>query len=45
LVAVSRVAIGAHSALDVSFGAALGLLIGQLFLYIDYSRAIITQRE
>ncbi len=45
LVAVSRVAIGAHSALDVSFGAALGLLIGQLFLYVDYTRTFITSRD
>ncbi len=45
LVAVSRVAIGAHSALDVSFGAALGLLVGHLFLYIDYTRSLITERD
>lgn len=45
LVAVSRVAIGAHSALDVSFGAALGLIIGHLFLYIDFTREIITKRD
>lgn len=44
LVAVSRVAIGAHSALDVSFGALLGSLTGQLFLYIDFTRTIITRR-
>jgi phosphatidylglycerophosphatase B len=45
LVAVSRVAIGAHSALDVSFGASLGLIVGHLFLYIDHTRALITERE
>ena len=45
LVAVSRVAIGAHSSLDVLFGGALGLLIGHFFLFFDYSRAIITARE
>ncbi len=45
LVAVSRVAVGAHSALDVSFGAAFGMLIGHLFLYIDYTRNSITKRN
>jgi phosphatidylglycerophosphatase B len=45
LVAVSRVAVGAHSALDVSFGAALGLVVGHLFLYVDYTRELITKRE
>jgi len=44
LVAVSRVAIGAHSSLDVSFGASLGLIIGQIFLYFDYTRGFITNR-
>ncbi len=45
LVAVSRVAVGAHSALDVSFGAALGLLVGHLFLYLDYTRAFIARKD
>lgn len=38
MVAVSRVAIGAHSALDVSAGAALGLLIASLFMYFDVTK-------
>lgn len=41
LVAVSRVAIGAHSALDVSIGAALGLLVAVLFFYFDWTRQLI----
>jgi phosphatidylglycerophosphatase B len=45
LVAISRVSVGAHSVLDVSFGAALGLIFGNLFLFVDYTRSIITERE
>lgn len=45
LVAVSRVAVGAHSALDVSFGAALGLFVGHLFLYLEYTRAFIARKD
>ena len=45
MVAISRVSVGAHSALDVSFGAALGLIFGNLFLFVDYTRSIITERE
>ena len=33
MVAVSRVAVGAHTALDVSIGSAIGLSISQLLLY------------
>jgi phosphatidylglycerophosphatase B len=40
-VAVSRVAIGAHSVLDVSFGAALGLLAGCIFLYVDTGKKLV----
>ncbi len=40
-VAVSRVAIGAHSILDVSFGAALGLVAGSLFLYFDTGKKLV----
>ncbi len=43
-VAVSRVALGAHSALDVSAGAALGILLGCLFLYIDVTRHWLTRK-
>lgn len=45
LVAVSRVAIGAHSSLDVSFGAMLGSLAGQIFLSIHFTRTVITRRS
>ncbi len=45
LVAISRVSVGAHSVLDVSFGSALGLIFGNLFLFVDYTRSIITERE
>lgn len=44
LVAVSRVAVGAHSALDVSAGATLGIGIGALFLYIDITRHWLTRK-
>ncbi len=44
IVGVSRVAIGAHSALDVSAGAAAGVLIGWLFLYIDKTRHWLTRK-
>lgn len=44
-VGVSRVAIGAHTALDVSAGAALGLLTGSLFLYVDVTRRWLTRKE
>lgn len=45
LVALSRVAIGAHSAWDVSFGAALGILLGYTFLHFDTTRKWITHRD
>jgi phosphatidylglycerophosphatase B len=45
LVAVSRVAIGAHSALDVGMGAALGIGIGWLFLYIERTRHWLTRKN
>lgn len=38
LVGVSRVAVGAHTALDVTAGAGLGIITGAVFLYIDISR-------
>lgn len=38
MVAVSRVAIGAHTALDVSVGAAIGLIISSLFMYFDVTQ-------
>ncbi len=45
LVAVSRVSVGAHTALDVSAGAALGIGVGMLFLYIDFSRHWLTRKN
>jgi len=45
LVAVSRVAIGAHSALDVSFGAALGTIVAFVFLYFDNTRRLILHKN
>lgn len=45
LVALSRVVIGAHTPLDVSVGAALGLLISLLFLYFDSTRKWIIHRK
>ncbi|HXB42052.1 MAG TPA: phosphatase PAP2 family protein [Bacteroidia bacterium] len=44
-IAVSRVAIGAHSALDVSVGAALGILIAILFLYFDTTKNIFIRKK
>ncbi|MCD6066586.1 MAG: phosphatidylglycerophosphatase [Bacteroidetes bacterium] len=43
-VGISRVAMGAHTALDVSAGATLGILIGLLFLYIDFTRHWLTRK-
>lgn len=44
-VAVSRVAIGAHSALDVSFGAGMGIIVALLFLYFDNTRKLILHKK
>jgi len=45
LVAVSRVAVGAHTAVDVSVGAALGILVGTIFLKIDLTRYWLTRKD
>lgn len=45
MVGISRVALGAHSALDVSVGALLGVLTGWFFLYIDITRHWLTQKR
>jgi phosphatidylglycerophosphatase B len=42
MVAVSRVAIGAHTALDVSGGAAMGILLGLSLLYHYKTRSFLT---
>ncbi len=44
-VAVSRVAIGAHSALDVSVGGLMGLVTGLTFLYFDTTRKLIIHKK
>jgi phosphatidylglycerophosphatase B len=44
-VAVSRVAIGAHTALDVTAGAGMGLFFALLFLYFDTTRKLIIHRK
>lgn len=43
-VGISRVSMGAHSALDVSCGAVLGILIGYVFLRIDFTRLMLTRK-
>ncbi|PBQ30307.1 hypothetical protein CNR22_00535 [Sphingobacteriaceae bacterium] len=45
LVAVSRVAIGAHSAFDVCAGAGLGIILGFLFLYMGKTRHWLTRKN
>lgn len=45
LVALSRVAVGAHSPLDVSVGAAVGLIISHLMLSISLTRDLIIPKK
>jgi membrane-associated phospholipid phosphatase len=45
MVGVSRVAMGAHSALDVSVGALMGVLTACLFLYVDMTRHWLTRKD
>jgi phosphatidylglycerophosphatase B len=44
-VGISRVAIGAHSQLDVSAGAFLGIAVGLIFLYFDTTRNIFIRKR
>jgi phosphatidylglycerophosphatase B len=44
-IGISRVALGAHSLVDVSVGALMGVLIGTLLLYIDFTRHLITHKK
>ncbi|MBC7863260.1 MAG: phosphatase PAP2 family protein, partial [Bacteroidia bacterium] len=44
-VAISRVAIGAHSAIDVTFGGAMGILVAMVFLYFDNTRKLIIHKK
>lgn len=45
MVGISRVAIGAHTALDVSCGAALGILVALSLLYFDTTRKIVVHKK
>jgi phosphatidylglycerophosphatase B len=45
LVALSRVAVGAHSALDVSVGSAMGLLISYSFMSFRFTRELIIPKK
>lgn len=45
MVAVSRVAIGAHTALDVSIGSAMGLLISHTLLYFTVTRRLLISEK
>ncbi len=44
-VGISRVAMGAHTAFDVSAGAAMGIFIGFIFLYSDRTRHWLTRKN
>jgi phosphatidylglycerophosphatase B len=44
-IGVSRVALGAHAPIDVTFGAAMGIFLGALLLYFETSRNIILHRK
>lgn len=45
LVALSRVAVGAHSALDVSVGSAMGLFLSYSFLSFRFTRELIIPKK
>lgn len=45
LVGLSRVALGAHTAFDVTAGAVLGIALGFLFLYGDRTRHWLTRKQ
>jgi len=44
-IGISRVAIGAHAPVDVTFGGAMGIFFGALLLYFETSRNIILHRK
>lgn len=44
-VAIARVTIGAHTSLDVSFGATLGTIIGLLFLFFDTTKKLVIHKK
>lgn len=45
LVAISRVALGAHTPLDVGVGATMGFAVAALFLYFDKTRRLIIHKK
>jgi phosphatidylglycerophosphatase B len=45
MVGVSRVALGAHSIVDVSVGGLMGVCIGALLVYLDFTRHLITHKK
>ncbi len=45
LVALSRVALGAHSALDVSVGSAMGLILSYSFMSFRFTRELIIPKK
>jgi len=45
LVALSRVAVGAHSALDVSVGSAMGLILSYSFMSFRFTRELIIPKR
>jgi phosphatidylglycerophosphatase B len=44
-IGVSRVALGAHSIIDVTAGALMGVFIAGLLLYVDITRHLITHKK
>jgi len=45
LVALSRVAVGAHSALDVSVGSAMGLILAYSLMSFRFTRELIIPKK
>jgi phosphatidylglycerophosphatase B len=44
-IGISRVALGAHSPIDVTFGAAMGVFFASLLLYFETSRNFVLHRK
>jgi phosphatidylglycerophosphatase B len=45
MVGISRVALGAHSIVDVSVGGLMGVCIGALLVHLDFTRHLITHKK
>lgn len=45
MVGISRVALGAHSIVDVSIGGLMGVCLGALLIYLDITRQLITHKK